>query len=446
MSRDFYKDEETENKINYDGEVKTNGKNNNSEKGQIRGKISINEIIDKNKIFIAIGIVSFLLLVILLFNGGKKQKKEESYTLGAPGQIQVDVKKDNSGENSEIEELTEEEKKELEKISIGNFQSENGQEGMITSGSNSSNEESDMYYGDDIYQNSGGFQSINNSTTNNIEAEDEQNKKERKKSSIFFRRNEIESSSENINKNEILTGETHQTGNIQNFVDNDQNKQESKRQFLEKKRSGNFYSNNFVTPSFSKYEVKTGTLIPGILVTEINSDLPGNILGQVSSNIYSSNGKYILIPMGTKIVGRYDSSLVYGQNRVLIVWERLIFPDRSTLELDNLPGTDLLGRAGMSGKVNYHGWKLLRSVVLSSILGATTSGLGNVQLKADNKGNRSVSIGGTAAEEAKDSLNQAVSSLIDRDLNRQPTVKIKQGSRFNIFVTRDMIITPYKKR
>lgn len=450
MSRDFYKNEEIEEKENkYDyseNETKERYKE-KKETGQIKGKISVAEVIDKNKIFIAIGVVGFLLLIILLFNGGKKEKKTEEYTLGNPGGFKVEAGKNQDGTKSE-DDLSDEEKKELEKLSQS--QNEQGNDtGEISKKvpEFNNNQESNQYYNDDpVYKNSGEFQNINANSDGSevIEDREETKTKEKRDSPIFFKsKTETVSSS---NNNEIPSGIiSGQQNGQQTFVDNDQNRQESKRKFLETKRTESFYSNNFVTPSLSKYEIKTGTLIPGILVTEINSDLPGNILGQVSSNIYSSDGKKILIPMGTKIIGKYDSSLAYGQNRVLIVWERLIFPNKSTLELDNLPGTDLLGRAGMTGKVNYHGWQVLRSVVLSSLLGATTSGLSSLQFKADNKGNRSVSIGSNAAEEAKNSLNQAVSSLVERDLDRQPTVKIKQGSRFNIFVTKDMIVTPYKK-
>lgn len=459
MNKNFYNDDDTDEKIDeLDSYVSKNDNDDmelEDDAGSIKGKISIPQILNKNRMFLVIGIVAVLLIAILALNTGKKKKDaKESYTLGDPDKITVGKGQEESEDN-----LTPEERAELERIAnetAGASGNEtNGEMAEVSSVQPNYNTGNinPNYQDDTIYQNTGGFSNIDSSddresnsagTVSPFEDSKEKKKEDGRKSGISFKKNENSDMTQNTIVNEENSIPQIQKENRE-MVDTDQNKQKSKRAFLSEQGNKIFFSSNYVMPNLSKYELKAGTLIPGVLVTEINSDLPGNIVGFVSTNVYDFHKKRVLVPMGTKILGRYDSELSYGQNRVLIVWERLIFPNGNTLLLDNFQGVDLLGRAGMSGKVNYHGWKLLRSVVLSSLLGATTNGLGRVSVSADNRGNRSVSIGGGAADEANESLTQAVRSMIDRDLNRQPTVKIKQGSRFNIFVTKDMIIPPYKK-
>jgi type IV secretory pathway VirB10-like protein len=121
-----------------------------------------------------------------------------------------------------------------------------------------------------------------------------------------------------------------------------------------------------IRDGLSEYHLSAGTVIVGVLLTGINSDLPGQILGQVSQNVYdSATGKHLLIPQGEKVVGEYDSRVVYRQERVLIVWTRIIFPDASSISLEAMPGVDMSGYAGLCDKVNNHYLKLLTGVVFS---------------------------------------------------------------------------------
>ena len=227
--------------------------------------------------------------------------------------------------------------------------------------------------------------------------------------------------------------------------DYDQNRQVSKQNFLNSSTENDFVSKKFLNRNYSKFELKTGHIIHGIMITGVNSDLPGQVLGQISQNVYDTiTGKHLLIPMGTKIYGRYDSNVTYGQNRLLLVWQRLIFPNGYTLELENIQGVDLMGNAGFKGRVNNHFLKLLRSVLLSSVITAASSRLDNIDVNV-NTGSRSrVSIG-TGASAASEKIQSIGEKLVEKDLNRQPTIYVKKGYKFNIIVNKDLILVPYNQ-
>ncbi len=113
---------------------------------------------------------------------------------------------------------------------------------------------------------------------------------------------------------------------------------------------GSFDSNSSSDPTVtlhppaSPYTVMAGSVIPAVLVSGINSDLPGPILAQVSQNVFdSATGKYLLIPQGSRLIGAYRNASAYGQQRVQIAWQRLIFPNTSSMDLPQMPGADQSG-------------------------------------------------------------------------------------------------------
>ena len=226
--------------------------------------------------------------------------------------------------------------------------------------------------------------------------------------------------------------------------DNDQNRQEAKRNFVSNLRNEPYYSSNTRIPALGKYELKTGDLIPSALITAINSDLPGDIVAQVTRDVKDYRTmKHTLIPMGSRIIGKYDSSVTYGQNRVLVVWQRIVFPDGSHLVLDNFQGVDLLGNTGLKGKTNNHFWKILRSVILSAGINMATGTLESVNVNIDGSSRSRVNVE-AGANDAANNIKSIGERLVEKDLNRQPTIMIKQGHRFNIFVNKDIILSPYR--
>jgi len=218
-----------------------------------------------------------------------------------------------------------------------------------------------------------------------------------------------------------------------NTVDRDPNKQGRKQAFLEKDTEGIYNTHGLVSPR-SPYQVMAGNLIPASLVTGLNSDLPGQVIGQVTENVYDSvTGQHLLIPQGARLMGRYDSVIAFGQSRALVVWTRLILPNGDSIQLDNLPGSDAQGFAGLKDKVDKHTWQFIKGAALSSLLSIGS------ELASDD-GDR---LTRALQNAGQDTANIAGQRIIDRNLNVQPTLKVRQGWRFNVIVSRDLILKPY---
>jgi len=214
----------------------------------------------------------------------------------------------------------------------------------------------------------------------------------------------------------------------------DQNQQARKEAFIQEEDSDIYNSHGLVSPR-SPYQVMAGNLIPAALVTGLNSDLPGQVIGQVTENVYDTvTGNHLLIPQGARLMGRYDSVIAFGQSRALVVWTRLILPNGDSIQLDNLPGTDAQGFAGLKDRVDNHTWQFLKGAVLSSLLSIGS------ELASDD-GNDSLT---RALQNAgQDTANIAGQRIIERNLNVQPTLKVRPGWRFNVIVSRDLILKPY---
>ena len=189
--------------------------------------------------------------------------------------------------------------------------------------------------------------------------------------------------------------------------------------------------------------VSTGFVIPAIMVTGINSDLAGSIIAQVSQNVYdTSTGRYLLIPQGTKLFGKYSSQIQFGQERVLVAWNRLIYPDGRTLDIGQMLGADVGGYSGFSDQVNNHYWKLFKGAFLLSMITASVT-------YADNKYNTGNSESQSATSAMSESLGQNLGDvsveLVRKNMNVSPTLEIRNGYRFNVVVTKDISFTrPYK--
>lgn len=219
----------------------------------------------------------------------------------------------------------------------------------------------------------------------------------------------------------------------------DFNRQDDKYSFLNDPNIEESILNQPLLPPLSPYEVKAGSVIPGMLLTGINSDLPGKLLAHVSQNVFDSvSGNNLLIPQGTKVVGEYDSRIVYGQERVLIVWSRLVLPNGKSIVLEGMPGVDLSGYSGLSERVNNHYLRLLSGVVLGSVIGASA------QMAQGPNRTINPSFEQLALEGAAQNINRAGQQITERNLNLQPTIEVSPGHRFNIFVTRDIILEPYE--
>ncbi|MET3794309.1 TrbI/VirB10 family protein [Aquamicrobium terrae] len=184
----------------------------------------------------------------------------------------------------------------------------------------------------------------------------------------------------------------------------------------------------------SPYVLQAGAVISAALITGIRSDLPGQITAQVTENIYDSpTGRILLVPQGTRVIGQYDNNVQFGQSRVLLVWNRLIFPNGRSIVLERQPGADAEGYAGLQDGVDYHWWDLAKAAGLSTLLSIGS------ELAVDNDDRllRAIRNG------AQDTINDAGQQIIRRQLNIAPTLTIRPGFPVRVIVTRDLVLEPY---
>lgn len=248
---------------------------------------------------------------------------------------------------------------------------------------------------------------------------------------------------------DIHTGSTNDISSIADRIaeasDNGElraNMQKTKEKFVTTQRTFGYATQGREAP-LTKSEIKTGTILPAVLLTEINSDLPGLITAQITENIRDSlTGKTILVPKGSKLIGSYDSQVAMGQERVLIAWNRVQFPDTSTLELGNMGGIDGLGQAGFNDQVDNHYRRIFGNATLLAIIGA------GFQLSQPDRDNSNNNRGMTAREQMIAELGKQWSNvgseMIRRNLNIQPTLHIRAGYKFNVLVNKDLILPEYQ--
>ncbi|PDT01488.1 conjugal transfer protein TrbI [Rhizobium chutanense] len=216
----------------------------------------------------------------------------------------------------------------------------------------------------------------------------------------------------------------------------DQNGQTSKEDFFNQDIKDLGYLPNQVVPQMSPYELKRGSVIPATLITGLNSDLPGRITAQVSQNVYdSATGYRLLIPQGAKLFGRYDSKVSFGQERVLVVWTDLIFPNGSTLQIGGMAGTDAEGYGGFKDKVDRHLWRTFGSAALVAIIGT------GIEMSMPESSTLATqdSASDAARRNFAESFGRVAEETISKNLNVQPTVRIRPGYKFNVLVDQDII-------
>jgi len=196
----------------------------------------------------------------------------------------------------------------------------------------------------------------------------------------------------------------------------------------------------------SRYELRAGGVIPGVMISGISSELPGQIIGQVSQNIYdTATGKYLLIPQGTKIIGIYSSDVSFGQNSVLVAWQRLVFPDGKALDIGSMPGADSAGFAGFRDEVDHHYARIYGSaLVMSAIVAGVTYSQNSNQ--PNQLGYNQPTAGSVLSQALGQQLGEVTSQLVSKNLNVSPTINVRPGYRFNIIVVKDLTFKqPYRQ-
>ena len=187
--------------------------------------------------------------------------------------------------------------------------------------------------------------------------------------------------------------------------------------------------------AISPYTLSAGSVIAGSLITGLNSDLPGFVTAQVTENVYDSpTGRILLLPQGSRLVGSYDSVIAFGQSRALLVWQRIIMPDGSSIQIDNAPATDAAGYAGLADKVDRHTWQLIKGVALSTLLGVGTE----LTFGSDES-----DLVRALRESAQQNASQAGQQLVTKNLAVQPTIKVRPGWPLRIVVHKDLVLRPW---
>ena len=200
---------------------------------------------------------------------------------------------------------------------------------------------------------------------------------------------------------------------------------------------------NMVKP-ISPYEIQAGTIIPAVLITGINTNLAGTVVGQTKQDAYDTvTGKYLLIPKGSKVLGEYDTRIAYGAQRILITFNRIIRPNGSSILLGKPMAADYQGQSGIEGNVDNHWWRILGAATLSTILSVGTGAAADRSSNSNNNANYMSSKQGAILGGAS-GISQTGQSVVNRGLDVSPTITLPPGYQFNIIVRKDMVMTPYE--
>lgn len=217
--------------------------------------------------------------------------------------------------------------------------------------------------------------------------------------------------------------------------DRDPNTQGRKSAFVGSKDQDSDANPHALTRPLSPYTLSAGSVIAASLITGLRSDLPGLVTAQVTENVYdSATGRLLLIPQGARLIGSYDSVVAFGQRRALVVWQRIILPDGSSLRIDNAPATDAAGYAGLADNVDLHTWSLIKGVALSTLLGVGS------ELAFTGDGDLIQAI----RRSTQDAASRAGDQITSRNLSVQPTITVRPGAIVRLVVHKDLILAPWR--
>lgn len=208
-----------------------------------------------------------------------------------------------------------------------------------------------------------------------------------------------------------------------------------KEQFAAARGAGSDRNASALVAPISPNSLVAGSVISANLITGLNSDLPGMVTAQVTRNVFDSvSSDILLVPQGARLIGKYDSVVAFGQRRALVVWQRLVLPDGSSIRLDNMPATDAGGYAGLADKVDFHTWTLLKGVTLATLFGVGS------ELSIGGDGDLVQAI----RQSAQTNTARTGDQITQRNLDIQPTITIRPGAPVRVLVTRDIIFAPWR--
>ncbi len=218
--------------------------------------------------------------------------------------------------------------------------------------------------------------------------------------------------------------------------EHDPNAQQRKADFLIGRDRGGDVNPYPVRLAASPWQLSAGSVIAASLITGLRSDLPGLVTAQVTERVFdSATGRILLIPQGARLIGSYDSVVAFGQKRALVIWQRLLFPDGSSVRIDNVPAADPSGQAGLADKVDLHTWTLLKGVALSTLLGVGS----NLSLAGESDLVRAM------RESTQGTVSRAGDQLTSRNLQIQPTITVRPGTQVRLVVHKDLVLAPWRE-
>nr|WP_294814777.1 TrbI/VirB10 family protein [uncultured Sphingomonas sp.] len=217
-------------------------------------------------------------------------------------------------------------------------------------------------------------------------------------------------------------------------IERDPNGQQRKEALVGRANSDDDINPHALAAPVSPWTLHAGSIIAASLITGLNSDLPGLVTAQVTENLHDSvTGRTVLIPQGSRLIGRYDSVVAFGQSRALVVWQRIILPDGASIQIDNVPATDMQGYAGLADRVDRHTWQLLKGVALSTLLGVGT------EISFTGESDLVEAI----RESAQRRGARAGDRLVDSNLDVQPTIRVRPGWPLRVVVHKDVVLRPW---
>lgn len=215
-----------------------------------------------------------------------------------------------------------------------------------------------------------------------------------------------------------------------------------KNAFLANAGTNRDYVAKPIQSPLSPFEIKAGTIIPASLITGINSDLPGEIIAQVSENVFdTATGRYLLVPQGSRLVGKYDSLISYGQGRALVVWNRLILPDGDSIDLEAMPGADQSGAAGLQDETDHHRWAFAGALAVSALLSLGPSIAQSIA--ESGQSGTSTNVYTAPASALGSNTSQIGENMLNRELNRPNTITVRPGWPLNVLINRDLVMRGY---
>ena len=199
------------------------------------------------------------------------------------------------------------------------------------------------------------------------------------------------------------------------------------------------YLPNLRTEALGKYELWAGSVIPAELDGGINTDMPGLAVAHVNRDVFDSRtGQTLVIPHGSRLVGHYNSVIASGQARVQVVWDKLTWPDGSYLILDNQPGTDTEGNAGLFADVNDHRGSIFTTTLLTGVI----AGAGTLIAPNSYQGYAN-SAGQVVNQNVGQQLAQTGQQIIQQKAALPPTLTVPRGENFNVVLDRTIVLRPW---